>query len=175
MTPAQTAIVPEWNTQVIAKWGATHEWYPGVVQRTEGERHLVKFLDGDEQWTSGNNLLKDELAVRSRVYGNKYGRGSFYPAVLVHRDGNEIRLKYEDGTIEATSMRALGLFMINGSPGWKIAEPSVPPRGFTLPSYHLPTSNVDRRYQEAHRRAQQAADEAVRDMQSSIIQRGFVP
>lgn len=46
-------------------------------------------------------------AIGTHVYANWLGRGSYYPGTITLREGEKVRIQYEDGDQETTNIGAL--------------------------------------------------------------------
>jgi hypothetical protein len=97
----------------FAFWEPDSLWYPGTIDKEEGGKVLVRFLDGDTQWLEKAKTGRFALAAGDRVYGNWKDKGTYYAGAIGQIDGDKIRINYDDGDTEDTTLKALRMNLDN--------------------------------------------------------------
>jgi hypothetical protein len=165
---------------VMAQWSKDGYWYPARIEKQVGDQFEVRHLDGTEDTVSADKLAKDSLQEGDRVSVDFQSKGRYYAGKIVSRQGDKLRILYDDEDEEVTTIAAVRL--------WPQGEPVVD-QDDEVPSYYTstPTRNHVAEYQaylngeaELHRmyaaRArQQEADIRVeaQQMQNDIMQREY--
>lgn len=91
--------------RVLAKWTSEWEWwYPGVVCAVEGWSIDIQFDDGDRAIVSAQDVMPLVIRETSRVHGRWQGGALYYPGSVSARVGDAIRIDYDDGDQEWTSI-----------------------------------------------------------------------
>jgi hypothetical protein len=94
--------------RVFGCWFDLH-WYPGVVLSVEGKRVHVLFDDGDQAMLTPDKVRALEIKVGDRVQCRFKGGPAFYPGEITRKRGEVIRVRYDDGDEETTSVRLVRL------------------------------------------------------------------
>ena len=89
---------------LLVNWTGDVYWYPGTIQKKEGNRYFVHFDDGDKEWTYRSKMISDDIAVGDRVFGNWKGKGKYYKGKISTRNGKTIHISYDDGDQETTTI-----------------------------------------------------------------------
>ncbi len=92
--------------RVLGQWLDTC-WYPGVVLAVNGKRLQVLFDDGDQALLSAAKLKRLSVQVGDRVACRRGGGQIFYPGEVAEKRGETIRVHYDDGQEETTTVRLL--------------------------------------------------------------------
>ncbi len=90
--------------QVLVDWSGDEYWYPAKIAERKDGRYHVAYLDGDEEWTTPDHVVSENLKVGDRVLANWEGRGEYYPGRITRRDGRSIDILYDDGDRETTTI-----------------------------------------------------------------------
>ena len=87
--------------KVLVEWHG--QWFPAIVLRKQGERRLVHYEGFDASWDEwvspnrvrrpGSKLAPADTGVSSKV--EVEWRGSWYPAVVLQREGRRALVHYE--------------------------------------------------------------------------------
>jgi hypothetical protein len=64
----------------------------------------VQFDDGDDEWTTPQRMVPDDLRVGDRVFGNWQKGGVYFPGKITKREGDKIHIQYDDGDQEDTTV-----------------------------------------------------------------------
>ena len=95
--------------RVLANW-FDGNWYPGVVLAVEnGKRLQVLFDDGDQALLLPGKIKRLEFQVGDRIYCRRQGGPIFYPGEITAQKGETIRVHYDDGEDETTTIRLVRL------------------------------------------------------------------
>ncbi len=124
----QSASADEFGegASVLAKWPGDGWYYPAAVASVEGSRYFVKYRDGHTAWLERADLQKDQVSVGSRVYCNWKNAGTYFPGVIASRQGESVKINYDDGDVEETTMRCIKVKGASGSVA--PANPAAPQR-----------------------------------------------
>jgi hypothetical protein len=101
--PAGPASVQE-GDRVLACWFDFH-WYPGVVLTVDGQRIHVFFDDGDQATLTPDKVRPLDIKVGDRLFCRYKGGPAYYPGEVMRKRGEVIRIHYDDGDEETTSIR----------------------------------------------------------------------
>lgn len=96
------AVQPgEW---VLARWQGAEYWFPGVVQRVDGDRVTVTYDDGTRDTRPAHQVKPYDWDLGTRVECRWAGGRAWYPGHIsaVSADGQSIRVEYDDGDREQT-------------------------------------------------------------------------
>lgn len=88
-------------------WEADGLWYPAKVEQRDGERIQLHWHDGTTNWVNATHVCRVVLEVGDRVGATWKNQGGYYPAVIDGLDRGLIRIKYDDGTIEDTTIGSI--------------------------------------------------------------------
>jgi hypothetical protein len=151
-TPAEPKppAVPEWRAgdRVLAPWEPFY-LYPGVIKQiladdARGDQALIDFDDGGEGWVFVYSLCPFEFKAGQDVEMRRRADNQYHPAEIVDVDGEEIQVKYYDGTTEWTTVTSLRTRCIENGPGATATRfapfqtPAAPPSSGTgIPSWAI--------------------------------------
>ncbi|TVQ41288.1 MAG: hypothetical protein EA370_02430 [Wenzhouxiangella sp.] len=90
---------------VLARWQGAAYWFPGVVERVEGNRVIVAYDDGTRETRPANQVKTYDWDVGTRVECRWAGGWTWYSGRIsaVMADGVNIRVDYDDGDREQTT------------------------------------------------------------------------
>lgn len=109
---AEKPLAPRAPTGALQLWGfwsGDNFFYPGQIERSQGERLLFRFDDGDSAWLAPREVADVALTVGMSVHGNWQRRGAYYHAKILAQNGSTVRVQYNDGEIEDTTRAHLRL------------------------------------------------------------------
>jgi hypothetical protein len=92
--------------RVLAKFADSY-FYPGQIRDVQGDACLVVFDDGDFAWVHRAHVLSPDLKVGSRVFCRVRGGPAFAPGVINQQKGESIRIRYDHGEEEWSSVSML--------------------------------------------------------------------
>ncbi len=89
---------------VLAQWKGDEYWFPGLVERVEGNRVTVAYDDGTRETRPVNQVRPYNWDVGSRVECRWAGGSEWHAGRItaVSSDGEGIRVDYDDGDREET-------------------------------------------------------------------------
>jgi hypothetical protein len=93
--------------EALGRWAADGYWYTGKIQEIREGKYRVVFDDGDEAWLPAGHVLPYLPTFDDAVEAKWSRDGKFYKARIAKRDGHKVRVEWEDGTSEETTMRHL--------------------------------------------------------------------
>lgn len=102
--------VAEWLTvgrTVFARWDDDGHWYPGKIGEKKDGKFFIQFDDGDTSWVNADGVLIWPVAPGDRVEGDFQNAGTFYPGTIAAVEGNRVRINYDDGDVEETTVSRL--------------------------------------------------------------------
>jgi hypothetical protein len=98
--------------RVECRWQGGSTLFARWVTQREGERILVEYEDGDQEWTTPSRcrrLIEEDdaaegphLAVGDRVECRWQGGDDYFPGKVSNRRGNRVLIDYDDGSREWT-------------------------------------------------------------------------
>jgi len=94
----------EVGARVLAEWPENQCWYAGTVAEVRGADYRIDFADGDNALIGAEKVVDDKVGPGAKVLGNWKGEGTLYPGTIASRDGDKIRINYDDGDVEDTTM-----------------------------------------------------------------------
>ncbi|MBI1904269.1 MAG: hypothetical protein HYS13_24505 [Planctomycetia bacterium] len=94
----------EVGARVFAFWESDGFWYPAAVEEISGEDVKVRYTDNTIEWKAPGQVGLYTVAVGDRLEGNWLGRNSYYQGSVAQRDGERIRIRYDDGDVEETTI-----------------------------------------------------------------------
>jgi hypothetical protein len=97
------------DSLVFALWAPDQLWYPGKIEKEEDGKLLVRFLDGDTQLTEKTKVVRHSLKAGSQVYANWKNRGLYFAGSITKVDGEKLRIKFDSGEVEDTTIKAVRL------------------------------------------------------------------
>lgn len=94
----------EKGDKILVKIGRVGHWYPGTIERVNSNsnyhvRHTQGRYNVDASIISG-----DHIRAGTRISGNWLGKGVWYPGVIASRDGDSVKINYDDGDKETTTL-----------------------------------------------------------------------
>src|SRR5262249_38094561 len=96
---------------VMGRWAPDGYWYPGVVKEIKEGKYLVYFDDGDKAWLEERHVFPYSPVYGDVVQGNWLGKGTYYRGRITKRNGNQVRVHYDDGDVEDTTIRRLRMII----------------------------------------------------------------
>jgi hypothetical protein len=94
--------------RVLACWFDGY-WYPGLVLSVEGKRVHIAFYDGDQALVTPGQVKELDVRVGDQVYCRREGGPQYLPGEVTEQEGERIRVRYDDGKDEWTSLRMVRL------------------------------------------------------------------
>ena len=95
--------------RVMVNWSQDEFWYPATITKASGKRYYIVFDDGDEEWTTLRRMSALRLSARQRVFVNRKHEGYYYPGRILSNRKNIIRVLYDDGLRETTTVAGVRL------------------------------------------------------------------
>ena len=92
---------------VMGLWAADGYFYSGVVKEIKEGKYLIHFDDGDKAWLEEKQVYPFLPTFGDRVQGNWLGKGTFYEGRISDRKGHKVRIAYDDGDVEDTTIGRL--------------------------------------------------------------------
>jgi hypothetical protein len=92
---------------VLGRWEANGYWYPGKIEEIRDGKYRVVYDAGDESWLSAEHVLPYLPTFYDKVEAKWSGDGLYYKGEITRRDGNKVRVQWEDGTSEERTMSHL--------------------------------------------------------------------
>lgn len=92
--------------RVLCRWRGGPDYYAGEIMQIEGEKVLIHYDDGDEEWTSVRllRLQRDDWlpgGSRSRQVGERilaqWFDGYWYPGLVLFVEGKRLHIAFFDG------------------------------------------------------------------------------
>src|SRR5207237_961088 len=106
--------------RIFARWEADGFSYLATVEKRDGDKVFIKYSDGVTEWATAWRVSYFDLKVGDNVQGNWQQRGLYYPGTVARRDGDRIRINYDDGDVETTTMARI---RVNPRAiQWRVAE-----------------------------------------------------
>jgi hypothetical protein len=132
--------------RVLAPWEPTF-LYPGrikqiVLDDARGDQALIHFDDGGEGWVFLYSLFQLEIQPGQHVLVRRRGGVQFFHAAVVDADGEEVHVRYDDGSEEWTTIVFLAVASVANGPGVFNGKPapwqlSAAPTGSGIPSWAI--------------------------------------
>ena len=97
----------EVGCRVFARWSPDGYWYSGTVKDVKDGKYLIKWDDQTETWLDGGDVAGYQPTYGDRVQGDWLGKGSYYPGRVAKRNGEKVRIEYDDGDVEDTTISRL--------------------------------------------------------------------
>jgi hypothetical protein len=109
---------PVLGLRVLGCWSGGTMWYPGLIVQLAGERALVQYLDGDQEWIECQQIRMDDITAGDWVMADVEDLREYFPARVLQRWQDALQLELADGTqIELPMSRvALDLAARSGEP-----------------------------------------------------------
>ncbi len=95
------------NEFIFGYWEPDELWYPAKIEKQEDGKVFLRYFDGESEWKEPAMVGRCELAVGSRVYGNWKNKGWYYAGQIARIKGEKIRIEYDDGDVEETTLGAI--------------------------------------------------------------------
>ncbi|MGI8980294.1 MAG: tudor domain-containing protein [Pirellulaceae bacterium] len=92
---------------VLGRWEPNGWWYPGKIEEIRDGKYRVVYDAGDESWLPAAQVLPYLPTFGDQVEAKWSRDGLYYKARLSHRDGHKVRVTWEDGTSEESTMDKL--------------------------------------------------------------------
>jgi hypothetical protein len=92
---------------VFARWDPDGYWYSGVIKEIRDGKFRIDYDDGDTAWVEAKQLIAYSPTFGDEVQANWENRGPFYNGCIISRNGQQVRVKYDDGSVEDTTMAKL--------------------------------------------------------------------
>jgi hypothetical protein len=92
---------------VLGRWPKDGYWYTGKIQEIRDGKYRVVYDDGDESWLPAEHVLPYLPTFHDQVEAKWSKDGKFYKAKITYRNGDKVRVEWEDGTTEETTLRQL--------------------------------------------------------------------
>ncbi|HVS34502.1 MAG TPA: agenet domain-containing protein [Gemmataceae bacterium] len=97
----------EVGCRVFGRWAPDGYWYPGTVKEKKDGKYLVRFDDSDKAWLDENEVAGYQPTFGDHIQGNWLGKGIFYSGRVAKRNGEKVRIEYDDGDVENTTISYL--------------------------------------------------------------------
>ncbi len=94
--------------RILAQWFDGF-WYPGIILSVEGKRVHALFDDNDQAYLTWDKVRNLNVGVGERIFCRWKGGPYYLPGEIIQKDGERIRVHFEDGQEEWTNVRLLRL------------------------------------------------------------------
>ncbi len=94
---AQT--VGDW---VLGNYKNAGYWFPGVIEKLQGDKITVRYDDGDRESVSISAVRPYDWKIGTKVECNYKGAGDWYRGTILSLAGEKIGIAYDDGDKETT-------------------------------------------------------------------------
>ncbi len=94
---AQT--VGDW---VLGNYKNAGYWFPGVIEKLQGDKITVRYDDGDRESVSISAVRPYDWKIGTKVECNYKGTGDWYRGTISSLAGEKIGIAYDDGDKETT-------------------------------------------------------------------------
>jgi hypothetical protein len=103
---ARSILMEYWNVgdRAFAYWEADEYYYPATITQIEDENIYIRYDTGEEEWTSADYLEEMAVAPGDWVESKWSEDDDYYSAEVLTVSGNQLQVRYEDGTEEWTSL-----------------------------------------------------------------------
>lgn len=100
--------------RVFARWAADGKFYPGTIRERRDSSWLIEYDDGETSWLEFADLSL--LTVYGQMWLEcRWLKGqSYYAAKVLSVRGEEVRVQYQDGTIEDATVSMLRQTLAGG-------------------------------------------------------------
>jgi hypothetical protein len=121
------------GSRVLAVWPIEQiYWYPATVKRSTSRWVEVHYDDGHKARVKASEVMKIDIQVGSRVYARVKGGPVYQPAEVTRVNGEKIRVAYDDGGNEMTTISVVRVMRGPGSDidwqcGDRVLAPYDPP------------------------------------------------
>jgi hypothetical protein len=89
--------------RVLASWVDAY-FYPGRIRQVQGAACEIAFDDGDVAWVHEANVRQLDIHLGSQVFCRFQGGPMYMPGSVEQQNGEKIRVKYENGEKEWTTI-----------------------------------------------------------------------
>ena len=93
--------------RVLGRWEADGYWYPGKIDEFRDGKYHVVYDAGGESWLAAEQVLPHLPTFYDPVEAKWSRDGKYYKAQIARRDGDKVRVDWQDGTSEETTMDKL--------------------------------------------------------------------
>lgn len=97
--PAHAQTVGDW---VLGNYKGAGYWFPGVIEKLQGEKITIRYDDKDRETVSIKNVRPYDWAIGTKVECNFKGGGQWYAGKISSLAGEQIGIAYDDGDTERT-------------------------------------------------------------------------
>jgi hypothetical protein len=97
----------EVGCRVFGRWSPDGYWYPGTVKAIKDGKYLLGFDDHDKAWLDEDDVVGYQPTFGDHIEGDWLGKGKFYGGKIVKRNGEKVRIEYDDGDVEDTTISYL--------------------------------------------------------------------
>lgn len=147
--PAGTPAPEHWRggDRVLAPWEPIF-LYPGVIREikedeAKGDEALIEFDDGGEGWVFVYSLCPVEVKVGQQIQARRNNGPTYFGAEVLEVSGEDIRVRFDSGGTEWTSLSTLRFPCIENGPGalatklapWQSPAGAPPATGGGIPSW----------------------------------------
>lgn len=93
------------DDRVLVKIGRVGYWHPATIESVKGGvSYKVRFAKGDRYDVDASVISGDYIRAGTRISGNWLGKGVWYSGVIASRDGDNVKINYDDGDKETTTL-----------------------------------------------------------------------
>src|SRR2546422_793220 len=107
------AAQAEAGRRLFARWEPDGYSYPMTIEKRENGQSYVHYNDGTKEWTPDWRISSYNVQVGTVVYGNWLNRGLYYRGQVTRRNGNQIRIRYDDGDVEDTTIDLIRMKLVH--------------------------------------------------------------
>jgi len=97
----------EVGCRVCGRWAPDGYWYPGTVKDIKDGKYLIRFDDNDKAWLDDSEIVGYQPTFGDHVEADWLGKGTFYGGKITKRNGEKVRIEYDDGDCEDTTISYL--------------------------------------------------------------------
>jgi len=131
----------EWpqGSRVLAVWPIEQiYWYPATVKASTANWVDVDYDDGGKARVAPGEVMEIDIAVGSRVFARFGGGPLYHPGEVTHVKGENIRVAYDDGRTEATTISVVRVMRGPGANvDWQYGDRVLAP--YDLPFFYPAT------------------------------------
>lgn len=84
------------GSNVFANWSYDEFWYPGKIEKIEGDKFFVKFYDNEGEWLLKEQVAKMLLKKGDKVFCKKEGNPVYRIAQVGKIEGGKVFVQYFD-------------------------------------------------------------------------------
>jgi hypothetical protein len=104
--PSSSSVSWTIGQQVLAPWEPNY-LYVGSLSRIKGNEAFIEFDDGDAGWVPLGRVRPLELHQGQRALSRKSMGPTFHACSIARLDGDQVKVRFDDGTEEWTEIAAL--------------------------------------------------------------------